>query len=314
MSRRGSNTRLRSASESGNDTPKSRNKEVVDSIRRSRSRANVIDKNRVQPQEQILGINTIPQSTPINSPPSITENLDTINPLGASAKIRDEFALNYVTTPLAESAGTALISGTETLPTNLISNETLPTISTKSSFDELNIYLDALVGFINDYENNLFSNPDWRTSRHTKYQFLSDCLSQARIIGIEKKYLTISLRCSEISAKLENVKMNLSLKCRNDLSNGFHGFSTIAETSNNGSTTTINANKFIDQSLKGITGRLSALENHVSSFNSLKIQFPQLGERVAILEATNTIDYSARLTRLEQICANQNPGKTNHLS
>ena len=228
MSERGRSTRLRSTSESGVGTPKSRGRDDANSKRRASSRAKVVDEKRdkpaekiVKPAEKIEGINAITQSTPINSPPSLLENLEG-NQQGAISKINDEFTSNYLTTPLAQSAGTVLIS----------TPAPLPAISSNSSIGEVNDYLDAVVTHIADFENNLVANSDWKTSRHTRYTFLSDCISNARFVGIKNKFLTVSLKCSELSAKLDEVKMNLSMRCKNDTLNTFHGFSTIVETSN----------------------------------------------------------------------------------
>ena len=184
MSDRGRSTRLRSTSESGFGTPKSRGKDNANSARRASSRAKVIEEKRVKPTEKLVGISAITQSTPINSPPSLMENLE-INQQGAISKINDEFTSNYLTTPLALSAGTALIS----------TPAQLPSISSNSSIREVNDYLDALATHIGDFENNLVANPDWKTSRHTTYTFLSDCISNARFVGIKNKFLTVSLRC-----------------------------------------------------------------------------------------------------------------------
>ena len=67
-------------------------------------------------------------------------------------KINDEITSNYLTTPLALSAGTALIS----------TPAQLPSISSNSSIGEVNDYLDALVIHLGDFENNLVANPDWK--------------------------------------------------------------------------------------------------------------------------------------------------------
>ena len=82
---------------------------------------------RVKPTEKVVGISAITQSTAINSPPSLMEILE-INQQGAISKINDEITSNYLTTPLALSAGTALIS----TPAQLTS------ISSNSSIGEVN--------------------------------------------------------------------------------------------------------------------------------------------------------------------------------
>ena len=295
MSDRGRSMRLRSTSDLGLGTPKSRGKDNATSARRARSKAKVIEEKRVKPAEKLVGISAITQSTPINSPPSLMEKLE-INQQGAISKINDEIMSKYLTTPLAPSARTVLIS----------TPAPLPSISSNSSIGEVNDYLDALINNIGDFENIVVANPDWKTSRHTRYTFLSDCISNARFVGIKNKFLTVSLRCSKLSIKLDEIKMNLSMRCKNDTLNNFHGFSTIAETSNIVHTKIGEANKSVEPNPKSIEERLKTLETCVLSFNSLNAQVPQLGERIAVLEDSNHIDVSKRVIKLEQIYSNLN--------
>ena len=259
-SRPQSSTRtVRTRSSSTNDTPLSRENPLT-TVRKAQRTA-ITDRNRALPLPQIVGItpNIFPTSTPLTSPG--LEKLPTHDNIlnYATAKISNETSPHFLTTPIGDSAGIALISNPAVLP--VIDND--------SSVDVINNYLDELLVHIDHYGNNLLMDQEWKSTLYSKYNGLASDLNKARVIALDNNYDAILTRCLDLSSKLEEYKMKWSIKCNSDSSlSSFHGFPS---QSNNSDIHLVKQNSQINTvSLSQFTERVAALEASAHGQNSLR--------------------------------------------
>ena len=288
----------RTRSTSTNDTPRSRD-DPLNTIRKVQ-RSAITDRNRAFSQlkgitptaesNNSIAIPTgITSSTPLTSPNSVRENLSSFSTQNAYAKLRDEINPMFQTTPLANSAGIALISNPSTLPN----------IDDNSSLTNINNYLDELLVHIDHYGNNLQLDQNWKTSLHSKYISLATSLNDARVIALDNDYHAILNKCSEQASKLEEYKLKWSLKSNSDTSlSGFHGFQSLV---NNSNTPMLNPTAQVNiTSNQQILERIAALESSANTHNSMRTQFSQLAQRLSVLEERDDTTLGSRLHIMEQ--------------
>ena len=272
-------------SSSTNDTPRSR-ETPLDTVRKAQ-RSAITDRNRAYPQ--ISGITPhIPTSTPLTSPDNQSSiGNKTSNAIG---KLRNENSPgSFLTTPIVQSAGIALISNPPMLPE----------IDNDSPTDIINNYLDELLVHIDHYGNNLQMDKDWKSTLHSKYIVLDSNLNKAKVIALDYNYDALVTRCLDLSSKLEEYKMKWSIKCHSDSStSGFHGFPSLVNNSDidiGNQSVKMNA-----ASLLQFTERLAALESSANGQNSLRAQFSELAQRLAVLEEREDTNLGSRMIIVEQ--------------
>ena len=275
----------RTRSSSTNNTPRSRDNPL--STIRKAQRTAIIDRSRAVPH--LVGITPtgFPTSTPLTSPENLSTNGSKTG--NVTAKLRHDVSSQFLTTPIGDSAGSALISNPAILPK----------IDNDSSMDAIKNYLDELLIHIDHYGNNLLMNQDWKSTLHSKYSILASELNDARVIALDHKYDAILTRCLDLSSKLEEYKMKWSIKCNSDSSlGGFHGFpslinnSDIQEVDQSAQSNNISVSQFVE--------RLAAVESSANSQNSLRAQFSQMAQRLAVLEEREETNIGSRLVIVEQ--------------
>ena len=248
-------------------------------IRKSQ-RSAIIDKKRAL--SPTIGIST---STPLCSP-NHSSGEDNNTP-----KVNNDDTSTFISTPFAASAGTALISNPDSLPP----------INNDCSLSDINTFLDSVTVHINHYGTNTCVDQNWKSKFHSKYISLSSSLSKVRMIALERELDHVLERCSELATLLDEHKLKWSLKCTSESNlSSFHGFPSLVE--NSSDQIAPRGIKQIGESsstIMEILNRLTALEAVIPALNSLKAHQPRLAERVAVLEANETLDMNARLISLE---------------
>ena len=245
----------------------------------------IINKRRAIPPEN--GVST---STPLCSPDH--SDLKEDNTPKVTYSHGDNDSSTFISTPFAASAGTALISNPDMLPS----------IDNSSPLTDLNSFLDAITVHISHYGTNMCIDSDWKSKFYSKYISISSNLGSARLIALDRELDDVLIRCSELSAQLDEHKLKWSLKCTSDSNlSSFHGFTSLVENSNAQLATP--GIKQIRENLSNadIIQRLTVLEGAIPALNSLKAHQSNLAERIAVIEANETLDMNSRLITLENI-------------
>ena len=267
----------RSQSTKSNPTNSKQKTDPLSAIRKYQ-RAMVLDQKRT-------GGSHVSTSTPVGSPKSTKEQQN------EAQSVVDDATSTYISTPLVGSAGTALVSNPATL---------LP-IEDNCSLDELIAFIDSIAIHINHYGNNMTLDSNWKSNFYSRYITISTSLGKARMIALDRQVDVALKRCSDLSALLDEHKLKLSLKCTSDSNlSSFHGFPSLVE--NSGTNLDALGIKPIPESahqLNKIIERIKALEVIVPGINTLRSQQPAIAERVAILEAHETLNLNSRLIILE---------------
>ena len=169
---------------------------------------------------------------------------------------------NYMTTPLIDSAGTALT----TLPE-------IPDIKDVKNAQSLEYYFDQLSIHVAYFGTNLGSEPDWSSRIHSTYNALLELVSPGQIKASELNNQRLITKFSSLSSQLEAHKLKWSLAVASETSlSDFNGFT---------STLHANVSRGTDQS---IISRLTALEGDRFHLKSLGQRLSLISERVGILE------------------------------
>ena len=158
--------------------------------------------------------------TPFHSTPATSPNNEKDNMTPKLRVTNNQDDNQYTTTPLVDSAGTRLISNPSPVPQ--ITIDSTPT--------NLNNYMDTVNAHIDKYGSDLTVGPDAKKSANTKYRELLSKVSNARSIAIERNDHALMIRCSELSSKLENLKLKWNMSSNNNSlmnQSAFHGFPNI---------------------------------------------------------------------------------------
>ena len=165
----------------------------------------------------------------------------------------------YHQTPLGEGAGTRLMSS----PSNI------PPISYLSTANEITKHLDLLSSHIADFGRF----QDTESSMTIRYKKLSSCVSNAKLIAEQHFPGIMSLKCDELTQKLEDLRVKWRI--RQSSSSSFHGFDMDASrVEKTPSSADFNA----------LVKRVSEMETVTTTVRHMRTTFPQLSERISILE------------------------------
>ena len=248
---------------------------------------------REQVIEQKRAVSHVSTSTPIGSPNSKSigdVSKDELQGIG------DDATSTFISTPIAASAATALISNPAALDP----------IEDHCSTDELNTFLDLIATHIHHYGTNMVLDNNWKSNFNAKYIAISTKLGKARMIALDRKLESTIKRCTELSAALDEHKLMLSIKCSSESNlSSFHGFPSLIQNSDSHlSMRGIQPVSVPGHELTKIIERIASLEVIVPTINTLRSQQSNIAERVAILEANETLDLNSRLIALENAFKN----------
>jgi hypothetical protein len=238
--------------------------------------------------------------------------------------IQDEMlgdnADGYLTTPISQSAGAALISN---LPS-------IPALKDRMSPNEVLGLLDTLAIHVDNYGENLMNLPNWKNLVHLKYKEFLDLLTSAQSMALSLDNHSLIKRCTDLMSKLEEFKMKLSLQSAGESSlASFHGFPSLVqnvsrdapripdnsdysarlsalEQSAAQANVSRNTPRIPDNS--DYLARLSALEQSAAQVNRLVTNFPQLAKRVASLEFADSQAFPPIVEELERVSTKLNEG------
>ena len=183
----------------------------------------------------------------------------------------------YLTTPICESAGTALVS----LP--LIAD-----IAKVNNSKDLELYLDQLAVHIDHYGCNLNIEIDWQSRVSSTYNALLELLSPAQVKASELDNQRLLNRSSTMAAKLESHKLKWSLAIASETSlSSFNGFPSVIQA---------NTSKTANQS---IIKRLDAIEGDNFLVKTLSARLTQISERVGVLEHLPSKSIIQKLNTIE---------------
>ena len=219
-------------------------------------------------------------STPRVSPITVQDETDspTINR-------NPTYPEEYMTTPLAESAGAALVSKQDVLPviSGVMTNESLI-----EAIDGLAILVSKLAVTFGDTPENL-------KAANTHYKDLIARLNQARLIAASRSLDEAQSKCNEIGTELESYKLKWSIHSNNTSktsSSFFHGFNSIDF---HKAAANLPTGQNHAKTLKDLTKRIKAME---AIANSFKARTPQLQDQIQV-NSGNGPSLDERVSSLE---------------
>ena len=217
-------------------------------------------------------------STPATSP--CLDNINTpSNPLNL---VREEA---YQTTPLAESAGTVLISQPDAL---------IP-IEGNCSEAELGNRLDSINSHIDHNFNILTSDPSNKGEVNSKYKSLLNSLHKVRYQASLLKSCQLILRCSELSDKLDQLRSKCSVVSANSSRSSFHGFPSSVHDKSDRPITPHDADG--EQLIVLHRDRMDKLDRRVSDLENKRIRTRELKK--------NYQDLDGQVTEINKAIENQ---------